>query len=432
MNRVAPPTTDDCFRPDAARLSHNRAIELLCARIVPLTATERLALADAAGRYVNRDISAVLPVPAHTNSAVDGYAYAQPARPPTGLLPIIGRSAAGHPFAGDVAARPSAVRVLTGGALPAGTDTVAMQEDCGLDPASPSHVVVPAGQKRGANVRQAGEDLAAGQTVITPGARLRPQDLAALAALGLGHVEVTVRPRIAIVATGDEVQTAGSGALHPAHVYDANSDMLAEIVKSAGGAVTHLGIWPDQRDVITERLAAAALAHDVILTTGGASMGDEDHIASSLATLGSRHFWQIAVKPGRPLLFGQIDRNGDRCLVVGLPGNPVAVFVCACLYVQPLLRALQGGTPAEPRRYKLPAAFAFAGRKRGRREFWRAMLVDTPQGLGVDKFKRDGSGLISGLMAADGLIDIPEDAGDVAVGDLVDFIPLTEFGIQRR
>jgi molybdopterin molybdotransferase len=172
----------------------------------------------------------------------------------------------------------------------------------------------------------------------------------------------------------------------------------------------------------------AASQFDVILTSGGASKGSEDHMAASLGALGQRHFWEIAVKPGRPMMLGQIGNTP----VVGLPGNPVAVFVCFLMYVFPMLRALSGAHWPEPRRLMLPAAFAFPNRKTGRREFWRGMLVETSQGLGVDKFARDGSGLISGLRAADGLIDCPEDVAEIAPGDAVAFIPFTEFGILGR
>ena len=174
------------------------------------------------------------------------------------------------------------------------------------------------------------------------------------------------------------------------------------------------------------RLAEAANAFDVIITSGGASRGEEDHLVAALDALGKRHMWQLAIKPGRPMSFGQI---GD-CVVLGLPGNPVAVLVCFLLYVWPLLRRMGGAEWPEPRRYPLPALFAFPDRKTGRREFWRGMLTETPRGLAVDKFARDGSGLISGLRAADGLIDIPEDVAEVKPGDLVAFIPFC--GIRHR
>ncbi|MEQ1611564.1 MAG: molybdopterin molybdotransferase MoeA, partial [Hyphomicrobiaceae bacterium] len=259
------------------------------------------------------------------------------------------------------------------------------------------------------------------------------QDLAALASIGRANPTCFRRLRVAVVASGDEIVLPGSGELRPGQVYDANTPMLRQLIELTGAEVEDLGIWRDDAAVVRQKLAAAAENYDVVLTTGGASRGDEDHMGGALAALGSRHFWQLAVKPGRPMMFGQIGRASvparPACVVVGLPGNPVAVFVCFLMYVFPLLHRLGGGPWREPRRYKLPATFAFKGRKPGRREFWRGMSVETVNGLAVEKFARDGSGLISGLRAADGLIDIPEDAGDVAVGDLVDYIPFSEFGI---
>ena len=288
-------------------------------------------------------------------------------------------------------------------------------------------VTIPAELKRGANVRKAGEDVEAGETVLEEGAVLRPQDLAALASLGFSEVACFERLKVAIVSTGDEVRRGGSG-LESGQVYDANAPMLAPLIASAGAVAADLGVFPDNLQEVKARLGEAARAFDVIITSGGASRGEEDHVVAALDQLGKRHLWQLAIKPGRPMSFGQI---GD-CVVLGLPGNPVAVFVCFLLYVWPLLRRMGGAAWPEPRRYRLPALFAFPDRKVGRREFWRGMLRETPQGLAVDKFARDGSGLISGLRAADGLIDIPEDVAEVKAGDRVAFIPFAEFGIVGR
>jgi molybdopterin molybdotransferase len=288
-------------------------------------------------------------------------------------------------------------------------------------------VAIPAGLKRGANVRKAGEDVKEGESVLAAGAVLRPQDLSALASLGFGEVDCFQRLKVAIVSTGDEVVRAGA-ALQPGQVHDANAPMLAPLIAGAGAAATDLGVFPDNLQVVKAKLGEAARRFDVIITSGGASRGEEDHVVAALDALGKRHLWQLAIKPGRPMSFGQI---GD-CVVLGLPGNPVAVFVCFLLYVWPLLRRMGGAEWPEPRRFQLPALFAFPDRKVGRREFWRGMLRETPAGLAVDKFARDGSGLISGLRAADGLIDIPEDVPEVKPGDLVAFIPFTEFGIVGR
>jgi molybdopterin molybdotransferase len=314
--------------------------------------------------------------------------------------------------------------------MPAGLDTVAMQEDCTTlsDAEGRTLVSIPAGLKPRSNVRQAGEDVAAGEELFARGHMLRPQDLAALASIGLAEVACFEPLRIAIVSTGDEVVAAGSAPLASGQVYDANTPMLEALAALAGARATSLGIWPDDAAEVRRRLAAAAETFEVIITSGGASKGSEDHMAASLDALGRRHFWEIAVKPGRPMMLGQIGRT----IVVGLPGNPVAVFVCFLMYVFPMLRTLAGAPWPEPRRYALPAAFSFPKRKAGRREFWRGILIDSPDGLAVDKFARDGSGLISGLRAADGLIDIPEDRPSVSPGEAVAFIPFSEFGIVGR
>jgi molybdopterin molybdotransferase len=288
-------------------------------------------------------------------------------------------------------------------------------------------VAIPPGLKRGANVRKAGEDVKEGETVLEAGAVLRPQDLSALASLGYGEIDCRQRLKVAVISTGDEVVRAGA-ALQPGQVHDANAPMLLPLVGNAGALATDLGVLSDDLQAVKRKLAEAARSFDVIITTGGASRGEEDHLVAALDALGKRHMWQLAIKPGRPMSFGQI---GDT-VVLGLPGNPVAVFVCFLLYVFPLLRRMGGAGWPEPRRYPLPALFAFPDRKVGRREFWRGMLRETPRGLGVDKFARDGSGLISGLRAADGLIEIPEDVPHVIPGDLVTFIPFAEFGIIGR
>ena len=419
---------DDCFVPGQDRLRHAEALALLKSRVAPIAGIETVALADAAGRIVAEDIAAALPVPTHRNAAVDGYAFAHAdlQRSADGTLAVHGRAAAGHPFRGAVPPG-SAVRIFTGAVMPDACDTVVMQEDVTLATGADGgeRVTVPAGLKPGANQRKAGEDVTLGEALFAPGHRLRPQDLAALASIGRDRVRCFAPLRVAVVSTGDEVIAPGRAPLAPGQVYDANAPMLAALARTTGAVVTDLGILPDRPDVLGATLAEAARTNDVILTSGGASRGEEDHMAAAIDALGRRHLWQLAIKPGRPMMLGQI---GDS-VVVGLPGNPVAVFVCFLMYARPLLSRLGGGPFPEPRRYRLPAAFDFTGRKAGRREFWRGMLVEGPAGLAVDKFKRDGSGLISGLRAADGLIDIPEDHGDVAPGDMVDFIPFSEVGI---
>lgn len=427
-SRMAKKLLDDCFLHDSQRLRHDEAIALLRDRVAPVTAIERVAISKVAGRVLAEPAVAVRPVPAHTNAAVDGYGFAFADYERRGDMPfeVSARVAAGHPL--GTPARPgTAVRIFTGAMLPEGIDTVVMQEDCTASqvPSRPGTVVVPAGLKPGANVRRAGEDVAAGETLLEPGAVLRPQDAAALASIGLAEVACRRRLRVAIISTGDEVIRAGSRPLGPGEVYDANAPMLDGLVTAAGADVHDLGVWPDDAAEIERRLAAAAERYDVLLTSGGASRGEEDHMVEALDALGKRHLWQLAIKPGRPISFGQI---GDT-VVVGLPGNPVAVFVCFLMYVFPLLRRLAGAPWPEPRRFMLPAAFEIAKRKTGRREFFRATLTTREGAMAVEKYARDGSGLISGLRIANGLVEVGEEVPAIAAGDAVAFIPFSEFGI---
>lgn len=427
---MASQTINDCFVHDGRRLLHGEALALIKARVQPIVTEEAVALGKAAGRIASRVVHAPSALPSATNSAVDGYAFAHRNYDPGAgaTLPVEGRIAAGRPIAPGGSSGRAAVRIFTGALLPEDCDTVAMQEDVRLADDSNRIVALPPGLKRGANVRPAGEDVAAGAIVVADGQKLRPQDLAQLASIGADVVWCYRKLSVGILSTGDEIVRAGNGALARGHVYDANAPMLRAIVEAMGCAASDLGVLPDDAGVLRSALAEAAGKHDVLITSGGASKGEEDHLVAALEAIGKRHLWQIAVKPGRPLSFGQI---GD-CLVVGLPGNPVAVFVCALLYARPLLTRLGGGTWAEPRRYPLRAAFEFRGRKPGRREFWRGILVETPEGLAVEKFRRDGSGLISGLRMSDGLIDILEARGDVLAGEIVDFIPYTELGLPPR
>lgn len=415
---------DDCFLHDRDRLRHDDAIAILKARVAPVAGTEQVALVDACGRVLAEAAIAGLPVPLHTNAAVDGYGFAAAGYDgATGAtLPVVGRHAAGIAAHTAVAAG-RAVRIFTGAALPGGTDTVAMQEDCTLS-ADGLPVTIPGGLKAGANVRKAGEDVAAGTALLTPGHIIRPQDLAALASIGRARVAVHKRLRVGILSSGDEVVRPGV-PLAEGQVYDANMPMLTGLIASAGAEAIDLGVAPDRAEAVQELLREATTRCDVVITSGGASRGEEDHLIGALDALGKRHLWQLAIKPGRPMSFGQI---GD-CVVLGLPGNPVAVFVCFLLYAWPLLRRMGGATWPEPRRLTLPAAFNFEDRKTGRREYWRGMHTTWNGAPAIDKFRRDGSGLISGLRAADGLIEVPEDVAHVRTGDAVTFIPFSSYGI---
>lgn len=419
---------DDCFILDKDRLPHQEAIGILKARVHPITGTEQVALAEACGRFLAEPIVSPRQIPAHDNAAVDGYAFASSdydAAKGTAFR-VIGEAAAGHPFQGSLLSG-GAVRIFTGAVVPPGLDTVAMQEDVRVKEREGARwAVIPPGLKAGANRRLAGEDTQPGETLVAAGARLRPQDIASAAATGLGAVHCHAPLKVAVLSTGDEILRPGE-AFVDGKVYDANAPMLHGLIRAAGAEAVDLGVLPDTRESVVGALSEASVKFNVIVISGGASQGQEDHVVASIDALGKRHLWQIAIKPGRPMSFGQI---GD-CVVLGLPGNPVAVFVCFLMYVRPVLTRLAGGVWPEPTRFPVAAAFT-QKKKPGRREFWRAKLIRKDGRLLVDKFPRDGSGLISSLREADGFIEVAEDVDEIRIGEVVDFIPFSEFGLDQR
>jgi molybdopterin molybdotransferase len=417
---------DDCFLTDRERLRHEEALAILRERVRPVVEAERVPLGSASNSILAEAVTSLQNVPAADNAAVDGYAFAHADYEAAGgYFPVAGRIAAGHPSPLPHVAG-TAVRIFTGGLIPAGADTVAMQEDC------ESHmqdgracVAIPPGLKVGANRRKAGEDLAAGAVIAAPGARLRPQEIAAIASTGRDTVEVYRRLRVALVSTGDELVRPGE-PLEAGQVYDSNHFLLTALLATLNCVVTDAGILSDDVDAVRDALETLAASHHAMLTTGGASRGEEDHLVSSLDALGKRYLWQLAVKPGRPMSFGQI---GD-CAVVALPGNPVAAFVCFLLYVRPMLTVMGGGSWPEPQRFSVVADFDIPRRKTGRREFLRGRLsADDGGRLVVRKFPRDGSGLITSLREADGLIEISEDLAAVKRGESVSFLPFSGMGI---
>jgi molybdopterin molybdotransferase len=409
---------DDCFAFGGPLMTVGAALELIAARVPPLDGVEQAALVEAAGRVLARDLVASFDQPPHDNVAVDGYAFAHadlaPGEPTR--LAIAGRHAAGDAPA-SLPPR-GAARVFTGAVLPAGADTVAMQEDVRVDGA---HVVVPPGLKRGANRRKAGEDIKIGQTALAAGQRLRPQDLALAAALGVDRVAVYRRLRVALFSTGDELVAPG-GALRPGAVYDANRTLLHTLLLELGCAVTDLGILPDRAEPVRAALAAAAPGHDLLLTSGGVSTGEEDHLKAAVEALGKLHLWRLAIKPGRPVAIGQI---GDASFV-GLPGNPVAVMVCFLKIARPLILRRAGARELSPPLYRVRAGFDFA-KKADRREWVRARLVRGADGEPVaERFPRQGSGVISSLVESDGLVELPEALTRLEAGAMVDFLPFGE------
>lgn len=415
---------DDCFAYGGERLSVSAALDLLQSRAEPVTGTEPVPLARAAGRILAELVVSPRNVPAFDNVAVDGYAFAyeegmreRAAR--LGLWP--GRAAAGHPFGGQVPPR-HALKVLTGAPVPAGTDTIALQEAVSLEG---EHVLIPPGLKRGANRRQAGEDMRRGQAVLAPGLRLGPHHVGVVAELGFPELLVHKPLEVAVFSTGDELVVPGR-PLPEGGVYDANRFILLSLLQGLPARAHDLGILPDDPAAVRTALEAASGTHQVILTSGGASRGDEDHVTRTVGALGRLDFWQIAMKPGRPLGFGRI----RGATVMTLPGNPVATLVCFLLFARPLLLRLAGAAWPEPRRYPLPAAFAFR-KKPGRSEYLRGRLARGPDGSPrLARVEREGSGILTSMTEADGLIEIADEVASVAEGDPVAFLSFAELGLQ--
>jgi molybdopterin molybdotransferase len=424
MRALPAEALDDCFAHDRDRLSHADAVRLITHETRPIAAAASVPLERASGRFAAAEVRAPRDVPGHDNSAVDGYAirHADLKAGASTHYAVAARIAAGD-TAGARLAEGEAARIFTGARVPAGADTVVMQEDAAASAAGT--VAIPGSVKRGSNLRRAGEDVGKGDLLVRPGDRLRPQDIAALASIGLTGVEVFAPLRVGILSSGNEVRRPGS-PLGPGGVYDSNSFLLRALAAQLPVECVDLGIVADDRGAVEDRLGEAAAGTDLVITTAGASRGEEDHLVRALAETGRLHAWQIAVKPGRPLGLGTY--RGTRVLM--LPGNPVAVMVCFLLYAIPLISGLGGGRYREPRRFRLPAAFAIESRKRDRREFLRGMLVERAGETAVAKYARDGSGLISSLRAADGLIEIEEPVASLAEGDPVAFIPFTEFGLH--
>jgi molybdopterin molybdotransferase len=413
---------DDCFAHEPKRLPAAEALALLRARVRPVAGRETVPLGQAYGRILAEPLVSERDVPGFDNVAVDGFAFAHadlaPDRP-TRLALAAGRAAAGHPFAGRLASG-MALRVLTGAPMPAGADSVLMQESVTVDGDA---VVIPPGVRRGANRRRAGEDMRRGQVVLEAGLRLRPQDVGVAASAGRGMLEVFRPLQVALISTGDELCEPGE-PLPDGGTYDANRTILCGLLQGLGCEVHDFGILPDRAEAVDRAMAEAAKL-DAVLTSGGASRGDEDHVVRAIERLGKLHFWQIAIKPGRPLAFGQL---GD-CVVIGLPGNPVAAVVCFLCFARPVLTALGGGRWPEPHAFLVPADFAMA-KKPGRREYLRARLVGRPAGgLAASRIEREGSGILTSLTEADGLVELAEDVTRVGRGDPVAFVPFSEFGV---
>ncbi|MEM9683704.1 MAG: gephyrin-like molybdotransferase Glp [Pseudomonadota bacterium] len=418
--------SDDCFATGRPLMKTADALTLLAQRIVPVVETETLALDRAISRILAEDIVAPVSVPQHDNSAVDGYAvFFDDLNPDKEItLPVTGRAAAGHPLMRP-ARRGEAIRIFTGAPMPEGPDTVMMQEDCSEEGGK---VTISPGIKKGSNRRLAGEDIVAGNTILRSGIRLRPQEVGLAASVGRTDVTVYRRLRAAVFSTGDEVCEPG-GLLPKGMIYDSNRYTIRAALQQLGCDVTDLGILPDAAADITGALSKATAEHDVLVTSGGMSVGEEDHVRSAIEALGSLHFWMLAIKPGRPVALGQIEAGGRTLPIIGLPGNPVAVMVTFLVVARPLLLRLAGATDIAPTHYRVRAGFDYR-KKKDRREFVRARLETGDDGiLRAEKHGGSGAGVLSSLVGAHGLVELPEDVTHLEKGSMVDFLPFSEVSL---
>jgi molybdopterin molybdotransferase len=409
--------SDDCFAFGGPMMSVDEAVAIIASRVSAVHEIEAVPLETADGRILAGDLSASLPLPPFTNSAVDGYAVRGSDLPPReeAAFPVSGRIQAGASAQEPV--KPGhAVRIFTGAPMPEGADTVFMQEDVRVDEAG--KVVLPAGLRRGANVRPAGEDIQLGAAAIARGRRLRPQDVALAAAFGLRQVDVRRRIRVAVFSTGNELVSPGMARLS-AQLFDSNRFMLMAMLVRLGCEVSDLGILRDDRAALAQGLKKVAATHDLILTSGGVSTGEEDHVKAAVEDVGILVLWRMAIKPGRPVAMGIIAGTP----FIGLPGNPVASFVTFVHVVRPTVLALSGAQPLPLIPMPVRAAFTYK-KKIARREYVRASLRQAPDGVGLEavKFPREGAGLLSSLVDTDGLVELGEEITQVAPGQTVGFL----------
>ncbi|HYQ70713.1 MAG TPA: gephyrin-like molybdotransferase Glp [Gammaproteobacteria bacterium] len=409
--------TDPCFDGRGDMLSVDQAIDRLLAQAAVISESEAVDLAAAAGRVLAEDLASPIDVPGFDNSAMDGYALhsrdIETAR--DAGLPVTLRITAGS--AGARLQPGSAARIFTGAPLPAGADTVVMQERCRV---ADDRVWLESAATTGENIRPRGNDIAAGGVVLARGTLLQAAHLGQASSVGIARVEVRRRLRVAVFSTGDELVEPGR-PLAPGQIYNSNRYQLNALLAAQGCEVIDLGSIADDLDTTRNTLLQAASQADLVMTTGGVSVGEEDHVKAALQAVGTLHLWRIRMKPGKPLAFGRI---GDTPFI-GLPGNPVSVFVTFLLFARPYLKRMQGRTDAGPRRYPVRAGFDY--RAKQRREYVRVRLHADADGTPVaEAFPRQGSDVLSSVVWADGLAELAEGVS-LQAGDTVSFLPFAEW-----
>jgi len=400
-------------------LTAQQALDHLLSHSVAVNEVEKVAMQAALGRVLAENVSSLVDVPPLDSTSMDGYAVrCADTTAPGSALKIAQRIPAGS--MGTELEPGTAARIFTGAPIPPGADAVVMQEDCAVDGES-GQVSINIAPTQGQWIRRRGEDLTAGKTALTAGAFLRPQELGVAASAGLTHLNVKRRIRVAAFFTGDELALPGE-PLKPGGIYNSNRDTLLACLKSLGCDATDLGIVPDRLDATREALRSASKDHDLIITSGGVSVGEEDHIKPAVTAEGRLDLWQIAIKPGKPLAFGAVRRSENphdgEAWFMGLPGNPVSSFVTFLLFVRPFILKLQGREVKQPQSYLMRADFDWLKADR-RNEFLRVKINN--QG-GLDLFANQSSGVLTSASWGDGLVDCPPNQ-PIKAGDLVKYIP---------
>jgi molybdopterin molybdotransferase len=399
-------------------LSVAEALDFLLAAARPIEQSESVSTLAANGRILAADQASRLDVPPLDNTQMDGYAVrAADCASGSARLPVSQRIPAG-----TVPARlqpGSAARIFTGAAIPDGADAVVMQEACVPEQAG-DFIVVNHMPKAGEWIRRRGEDIRAGSTILAAGTRLRAQELGLAASVGLAELPVLRKLRVAVFFTGDELAMPGE-PLKPGAIYNSNRFTLRGLLENLNCEIADFGIVPDSLDATRDTLRRAAQQNDLIITSGGVSVGEEDHVRPAVEAEGRLNLWQIAMKPGKPLAFGEVNRQGGTAFFTGLPGNPVSSFVTFLLFVRPYILRLQGVPDAAPKSYAMRADFSWPKGDR-RNEFLRARINANG---GLDLFTNQGSGVLTSTVWGDGLIDNPP-GQTIAPGDTVRFIPFNE------
>ncbi|MBU3628948.1 gephyrin-like molybdotransferase Glp [Polynucleobacter sp. AP-Reno-20A-A9] len=400
-------------------LTAQQALDHLLSHAQTVGESEKIAMQAALGRVLAENVNSLVDVPPLDNTSMDGYAVsAADTKNPGSTLKIAQRIPAGS--MGTQLEAGTAARIFTGAPVPPGADAVVMQEDCSIE-AQVDQVTINMAPTLGQWIRRRGEDLTAGKTCLTAGTFLRPQELGVAASAGLTHLNVKRRVKVAAFFTGDELALPGE-PLKPGGIYNSNRDTLLACLKSLGCDATDLGIVPDRLDATRAALRKASKDHDLIITSGGVSVGEEDHIKPAVTAEGRLDLWQIAIKPGKPLAFGAVRKSDDpkdgKAWFIGLPGNPVSSFVTFLLFVRPFILKLQGREAKQPQSYFMRADFDWLKADR-RNEFLR---VKTNEQGGLDLFPNQSSGVLTSASWGDGLVDCPPNQ-PIKAGDLVKYIP---------